>query len=193
MIENESINQVNFRTMLSCMSLPTSIGILECSFEDKENPLVSLLLCAQLLLDAEVSFFVSDNISRDVAKEMVAKTKAIVSTEESADYLFLMKEDSTSKINRAKKGTMESPEKGATCLIYVKEISQEPSSFVLTGPGIEDFSFFPLIEDFNLIEFSHTFAKVNCEFPMGIDFIFIDSLRQIFCLPRTTKIERKVQ
>jgi len=193
MIENESINQVNFRIMLSCMSLPSSIGILECPFEDKKNPFASLYFFAQLLLDPEVSFFVSGESSSDISSKIVTTTKATISTNESADYLFLSNEDISVEINRAKKGTMESPEEGATCLIFIKEISHEPSSFLLTGPGIEDFSFFPLMEGFNLIEFSRTFAKVNCEFPMGIDFIFIDSLRQIFCIPRTTKIERKVQ
>ncbi|MCE5223003.1 phosphonate C-P lyase system protein PhnH [bacterium] len=192
MIENKSFNQLNFRTLLNCMSLPGTIGILECDPEDKKNPLVSLYLCAQVLLDPEVSFFVSGIGLDNVSKEIATTTKAFLSTNESADYLFLLNEDLPTKIERAKKGSMESPEKGATCLIYIPTISQEPSSYVLTGPGIENFTLFPTIEHLNMPMFYQAFAKVNSEFPLGIDFIFIDSWLQIFCIPRTVKMKRKV-
>jgi alpha-D-ribose 1-methylphosphonate 5-triphosphate synthase subunit PhnH len=191
MIESETTNQFNFRIILNCMSFPATINTLKCPEEYKQNPLASIYLCAQLLLDPEVSFWVSGEILKEVTQEIVFKTKAYLSTNESADYLFLTTDDVSNKIIQAKKGTMESPEEGATCLIYVPEITHERSSTILKGPGIKTFAQFPILKDFNLVEFTQTFANINNEFPKGIDFIFIDSLHQIFCIPRTVKIERK--
>jgi len=187
--------QKAYRKLLVCMSRPGSIENLEEESEKIHidiNLFNSTLTLMFMLLDSEVSFKIvskdEGKISKVVQQLTYAKSKNI----EEADFIFILEDADKDMLGEvlidAKVGDLVNPHKSATVIIETNKISNE-KKFSLQGPGIKNENYIDLQLDKTWLD---KFYEKNIEFPMGIDIIFTDKNSNITCLPRTTKILRKV-
>lgn len=187
--------QTAYRKLLICMSRPGSIESIE---EESEKIHIdikffnSTLVLMFMLLDSEVSFKIvsqdEDEISKFVRQLTYSKSKNI----EEADFIFILENADKDMLEEvlidAKAGDLINPHESATVIVETNRISDE-KKFILKGPGIKDENHIDLQLDETWLE---KLYKKNIEFPMGIDIIFTDKNSNITCLPRTTKVLRKV-
>ncbi len=187
--------QTAYRKLLICMSRPGSIESIEEESEKLHIDIKffnSTLVLMFMLLDSEVSFKIvsqdKDEISKFVRQLTYSKSKNI----EEADFIFILENADKDMLEEvltdAKAGNLINPHESATVIVETNRISDE-KKFILKGPGIKDESHIDLQLDETWLE---KLYKNNIEFPMGIDIIFTDKNSNITCLPRTTKVLRKV-
>jgi len=183
-----------YRQVLQTMSRPGHIeNIREIT---KKNTISapcysSTIILAMTLLDAEVSFHVVGKKALELAKHIAELTLAQQKTAQDADYLFItsdaQEETIKNVILQTKAGTLLNPQASATIILETKQITNE-GSLCLSGPGIED-------TESLYIAGAHAWLEerdvVNKEYPLGIDFIFVDEEDNVVSLPRTTKIENR--
>ncbi len=180
-----------FRVVLDCMARPGSIGCLALMSEKADAGLPmpqAFEVLMHLLLDTEVSFSVCSQHSEALKMGIHQHTYARGGALEDADYIFITRDSGPDilpeVLRRAKKGTLPDPHISATIIAEVEQIRQG-EGLVLRGPGI--------FQELHLtIEGSekwvHARAQANCEYPLGIDLILVDSDNRVICLPRTTQI-----
>lgn len=174
-IDVDAINRTNFRNCLEALSRPgTLYGIM---------PLFGsgLLGMASVFLYSEVGYHCSDTLDFEI---VAALTGAGEKSVEKAEYLFSEKAD-LGLLQRAKVGSGESPEGGAT-IIFGCETMDSGVPVVLSGPGIDGLKTVFLPVDRFLID---CFLEKNREFPLGVDLFLVDPTNRIMGLPRTVKIE----
>lgn len=166
--------------------LAEEVALLE---EDGKNDCpASFLLLALTLFDQEVTFTVmsqkAESISRIINQFTYAKPVAVTE----ADYILILQdaeEGALQKaIEQAKSGTLRNPHTSATLLVEVEEVTNN-QTWQLKGPGIRTTTFIDVKTNEQWFELRKT---KNREYPLGIDFIFIDQQHQLLSLPRTTQI-----
>jgi len=187
--------QTAYRKLLICMSKP---GNIESIAEESEKIHIdikffnSTLVLMFMLLDSEVSFKIVSQDEVEISKFVRQLTYSKSKNMEEADFIFIL--DNADKdmlgevLTDAKAGNLINPHKSATVIVETNKISDE-EKFLLKGPGIKDENHINLQLDENWLE---KLYKKNIEFPMGLDIIFTDKNSNITCLPRTTKVLRKV-
>ncbi len=174
-IDIEKINRVNYRSCLTALSQPGKICSLLPLFDS------GLQAMASLLLYSEVSYHYEGELDfRVVAALTGAKAQPI----DSADYLFFDR-PSVPVLQRAKTGTAENPESGASLLFRCNNLNAG-NRVVLSGPGIDGSFATQLPAD---TEFIDCLQEINATFPTGLDLFFVDGENRIIGLPRTTRIE----
>ncbi len=179
------VTQRTFRILLQAMSHPGRTYALPA---EGRKPGWQLVL--QTLLDPEVSFTVLGNDQPGWEKEIRQLTRCPASGVAQADFLIAPEGDSHGELGKAKRGTLEYPDTGATVIYLVESLKDqggEEPVLILRGPGIQE-AIAPVIQGLNRQEFLDL-QEINREFPLGIDGIFIDRLNRIMCLPRSTQIE----
>ena len=84
-------------------------------------------------------------------------------------------------------GDLLDPQKGATFIVECDDI-RNTNGFTLKGPGIKDENAIEI----DGIEKEWMDVRNMCceEYPLGIDFIFVDKQNNCVVLPRTTRITR---
>jgi alpha-D-ribose 1-methylphosphonate 5-triphosphate synthase subunit PhnH len=118
------------------------------------------------------------------------------------DGLEAFSGESNGEILKAKRGTLEYPDTGATVIYSICSLSQIPPypplvkggirgdlRLTLKGPGING-EISPFLSGVSKREFLYL-KEINSEYPLGIDSVFIDSANRIMCIPRSTTIEVK--
>lgn len=182
--------QAAYRKTVNAISRPGLI----CNIKDQAdkvdveigclNPTVVL---AFMLLDTEVTFKVISKSEAGVTQFM-SLTYAKATETERADFVFILKDASAEDVERALRatypGNLVDPHKSATIIIEVDSLTTE-KDMILTGPGVEKENYIKIKTAFNWEELR---AEKNFEYPLGVDFIFIDSEGNLMCLPRTTRI-----
>lgn len=187
--------QKSYRKLLTCMSRPGSIE----SLRDESNKshidikiYDSTLVLMFILLDSEVSFKIVSQYEGEISKVVQQLTYSKSKNVEEADFVFILEDADKDMLGEgityAKAGNLINPHESATVIIETNKISNE-RNFILKGPGIKDENYIDLQLNETWLEKLH---KKNIEFPMGIDMIFTDKNSNITCLPRTTKVLRKV-
>ncbi len=196
------ITQKTFRALLQAMSHPGRVYQLEQKTEvrsqitDKYN-LFSVL---QTLLDHEVGFCVIGKEKEYLKSNISELTGCPVKDISDADFIIVSDGESNGEILKAKKGSLEYPDTGATVIYSIRSLSQIPPypplvkggirgdlKLTLKGPGINgEISLF--LVGVSKKEF-HYLKEINSEYPLGIDSVFIDSANRIMCIPRSTRIE----
>ncbi len=194
-------NQNTYRIILQSMCHPGKVYQLFCECSDRFE-LESLLPCPispeglfsvlLTLMDNEVSFFIYGDEAVHMEVAISETTGSTVAGIASADFIIIPGGKSWGELLKAKRGSVEYPDTGATAIFVIDTIENRKNgknNVVLKGPGIEDcieMSAGPLLKD----EFS-CIKRVNAEFPLGIDCIFVDKSDRIMCIPRSTVIEVK--
>jgi len=176
-------SQKIYRRILEAISNPgQTVSIQDCA--DKlygDHP--AFLAVAMALLDNEVSFHVSGNSS--LADEITSLVHAKQERVEAADFIFVCDlRNMKFVINNAKYGTHCDPHKSA--IVIIQNDSESSVHQTLSGPGIngrvELFST-QAIKDALLIR-----ERLNHEYPLGIDFLFISSAGALQAVPRLVKV-----
>jgi alpha-D-ribose 1-methylphosphonate 5-triphosphate synthase subunit PhnH len=182
-IEEFIIMQQNFRTLLSAMSHPGKVYRLDDAFVD---PLMAVI---RTLIDQEVSFCV---VGEDTGLPQLIQERTLSPLVEigEADFVIIPEGGSFGGIYKAKRGTPEYPDQGATIIYKVEALgggANGKASVALTGPGIES-EIRPVVKGLISGEFVDI-ADVNSEFPLGVDCIFVDNAYRVMCIPRSTRVE----
>jgi alpha-D-ribose 1-methylphosphonate 5-triphosphate synthase subunit PhnH len=136
------------------------------------------------------------------AKAGIQRIRELDSRLHGNDGLEAFSGESNGEILKAKRGTLEYPDTGATVIYSICSLSQIPPSpplvkggirgdlkLTLKGPGING-EISPFLSGVSKREFLYL-KEINSEYPLGIDSVFIDSANRIMCIPRSTRIEVK--
>jgi len=143
------------------------------------------------LLDFEVGFAVSTSNKKQkekIEEYFIINTGSRLKNLESADFILALRE--LPQLERIKKGSLEYPDQGATVIRVIEEIGEnlkrDSLILTLTGPGINGKKTVSLrrVKKEEIMKI----VKVNEEFPLRIDFLFVDKKDKFFALPRSTKI-----
>ncbi|SMC27055.1 alpha-D-ribose 1-methylphosphonate 5-triphosphate synthase subunit PhnH [Clostridium acidisoli DSM 12555] len=184
-----------YRKLLVCMSRPgniESLGEESNKVHIDANIFNSTLVLMFILLDSEVSFKVVSKYEDKISKIVQSLTYSTPTNIEEADFIFLLEDQEENSlkqiITKSKIGDLINPHKSATIIVETSKIDYE-KKLLLKGPGIKTETYIDLKLEQMCIE---ELCKKNIEFPMGIDMIFVDKNSNITCLPRTTKVLRKV-
>lgn len=196
LIENNCLaTQRTFRTLLQAMSRPGMVYNIGDSISDSPvHPFThsSLMLVLRTLLNHEVTFSIIGQNENELDAIIRSTTGSCSTDLEKADFVVVPSGDSRAAILRAKRGSLEYPDTGAT-LIYNAEfpIDGNPgkTGIVLKGPGIEDEVSLPVNR--HVAGELKYLKEINSEFPLGVDSIFVDRPGRVMCIPRSTKIEVK--
>lgn len=186
--------QKAYRKVISSMSRPGTMNILkdECEILDLGvNINKGVLLLMLMLLDREVTYSIECENKNAYVKEITQLTYSKCVKIENADFLFVLKDAvenvGYAALEKTKIGTLIDPQKSTT-VIYEIDNFDNNNIFNLKGPGING-------EVEVSINLSNELLRIRemktIEYPLGIDFIFIDSKYRIICIPRTTVISVK--
>lgn len=181
--------QILFRTLLDCMARPGKIGRikpatcgLNCCFNDY------VLGVAVTLLDQEVTFHIFKDRHNSSAQLQIYTLSRHRNIEE-CDYLLVDGKENFD-IQRLKKGSLKFPDESATVICQVSQLSKEPLfrpgavKLQLYGPGIQNKQ--TLYVDGLNEQILKPWQNCNREFPLELDWIFVDQSGWICCIPRST-------
>ncbi len=149
-----------------------------------------LMLVLLTLLDHEVTFFLLGDCANDMEEKIFELTRSAVSDIASADFIIIPDGKSGGELLKAKRGSLDYPDAGATVIYVVDSIGDRcngKSHILLKGPGIKDG-----LEIFvrgSVKDELLCIREANAEFPLGVDCIFIDKSDRMMCIPRSTMIE----
>jgi len=185
-------SQKIFRVLLDAFARPGKINkITDLKIKPPLNVSKAALEIFFTLLDLEVGFYVwcfDEQKRRKIEEYIVLNTGSNPRDLESADFVLALND--LSELKKVKKGGLEYPEQGATVVRVVEEIGENLEgnflTLTLTGPGINGKKTVSLrgVKREEIIEI----IEVNKDFPLGIDFLFVDKKDKILALPRSTKI-----
>ena len=184
-----------YRKTLNCMARP---GTIDC-IQEESNKLdidvnfnKSTMVLMLMLLDGEVSYKIISRREEEITKSVNQMTFVNHSQTVDADFIFILSDATPEEINAtirdSKIGDLLNPHKSATIIFEAESLSKE-QEFILKGPGIEEVSYARIQAKGNWLEERD---KVNTEYQVGIDIIFIDEASNIMCIPRTTQVSKQV-
>ena len=185
-------SQQIFRLLLDAMARPGKINRLPRPLPAPAGISGYTAAVAFTLLDGEVTFAALGADQAAWSSYLISNIRAVPAGVEHADFIIAPGERANAEVGGARRGTLLFPERGATVLFTVETIADDsPAALVLSGPGIRGTAGLTVagIAPANL----ELLAGANSEYPLGIDAIFIGRDGALACLPRSTKIERKVK
>jgi alpha-D-ribose 1-methylphosphonate 5-triphosphate synthase subunit PhnH len=150
-----------------------------------------IVLVGQTLLDHEVEFCIIQNDKNRLFNEQQASINgARVSEIEKADFIFIESEKSNGEIIKAKRGSLEYPDEGATAIYHIPFLKLSQSvNYMLSGPGIPDDWMYGIEGlDNNELMLLH---EINLEYPLGIDAMFVTPDGSLVSIPRSVRIKRR--
>ncbi|GMA60437.1 phosphonate C-P lyase system protein PhnH [Alicyclobacillus fastidiosus] len=193
--EQESATQELFRTLLDCMSRPGKIAKLAPSNGVLEIDLTPYVVSVALtLLDQEVTFqIVHDKGSSSSTLQVY--TMASLAPLNQCDFVFMHGTDSVD-VCGLKRGVLAYPDESATVVCSVNQLSDSKlyqsgtTKLTLSGPGIKDQCqlFLDGIDE----QLLSLWQRANQEYPLGIDWIFVDEMGNVCCIPRSTQFAWEV-
>lgn len=186
-MENVHFTQRTFRTLLNCFARPGTVGQLEhrYSVAGLYTETVTVIFS---LIDSEVSFqTVGEQI--EINQQIRALSGGQIKPEHMADFVIVphsaTEQQQLDTISSAKIGDLVDPQKSATIIVEIDETTPA-IPIELTGPGIEEAEVIKMNISKELLALRDS---KNKEFPLGVDFIFIERSGHVIALPRTTKVK----
>jgi alpha-D-ribose 1-methylphosphonate 5-triphosphate synthase subunit PhnH len=193
-------SQKVFKSLMETFTFPGKVVRLPLIPLSSPQPELGYVMEALLtLLDLEVSFCVCGSKPEEteaVRQYIHINTGSIEKVITEADYILFLDSQSQGRLNQAKSGSLESPNKAATAFYLVKDISEGTTpirnagvSVSVTGPGIRD------SRDITLegVEPSEvdSWIENRSEYPLGVDIYFISPKGYLCGLPRSVRISKK--
>jgi len=185
----ESYTQKTFKTLMQTMSRPGTVQQLD--LREGDAPYMPILLT---LLDNEVTFAIQgdansegiiEDIKDNIIDGIILATGSKQTSVEQADFILVT--DGTNVADKAKRGDLRYPDKGATIIYQVNSLNGSDLPIRLKGPGIPGERVLT-VDGFCQEEIVNVKAA-NQDFPMGVDLILVDSEARVSCIPRTTRTE----
>lgn len=176
--------QMVFRELMTAMSRPGQIcgaGVLG------GDPLMDVL---NVLLDHEVSFCVAGGDEQGLEQRIKAGTGSRQEDITGADFIIAAGGDTGIELDKAKTGTPEYPDRGATVIYYIGvNVGKEGVKYEIRGPGVAPGSgpVDPLIPGDDIKKL----AEINSGYPLGLDVIVVMEKGGLMCMPRSLKIVMK--
>jgi alpha-D-ribose 1-methylphosphonate 5-triphosphate synthase subunit PhnH len=192
--------QFIYRQLLDAFARPGQIGSLE-SVSSKLvslSPLQAMVTCFALtLFDGEVGFCLEMDSQEGLEAYVRQMTFSRIEPASKADYVMTQGGMPVERIQallaQLKKGTLLRPEDGATVFIRVDELASEAcpegSCLTLTGPGIRA-SRTLCVQGLPKAWIEER-ARINAEYPLGIDMVLFTESGKLTALPRTTIIRQE--
>lgn len=184
-----------YRKVLNAMAKPGMIESLQKEADKVDIDIKcykSTFLIMMMLLDREVSFNVVSEKSVDVSSLISQMTYAKVKPLEEADYIFVLDDSCDEQldivIKNAKIGDLIDPNKSATIIAEFKSLNNAKvgeNKVNFSGPGIKDVQEVEISGERKWIKER---SIKNEEYPLGVDFIYVDEKNNVMCIPRTTSI-----
>lgn len=171
----EQVNRMNFRSALNALAYPGQAHRVTPLFDS------GLLALASVLLYAEVTYHYQGGHDIHLIEALTGTRPADAVL---ADYL-LSDGESSELLAKARIGTPDSPELGATLVIDCSAATWS-SKTVLAGPGIDGTRRLELPLSQELLA---DLAEKNSGFPLGVDCFLLVGRDGLIGLPRTTRIE----
>jgi len=174
-----------FRVILQAASHPGKGFALSASVThiDRQSALINML---GGLLDNEVTFSIIGDVGNTMANALAFRTGSSLAGISEADFVIASRGRTDGMLALIKRGTLEYPDKGATVVYLIDEIADKGGNVALTGPGIDGI-IKPLFSGLDDSELSGL-CKVNSEYPLGVDAMFLDAHGRVACIPRSTRI-----
>lgn len=175
-----------FRLLLDGMANPfrreSMVSICE-GFTGARYP--AALALGELLLDPEVSFSAPGEV--ELEAELHDLTGAAISAPDAADYLFVTVSSGVNAdfLAKLKSGTLDEPEKSCTVIVLLTQnalLTIQPN-----GPGIPDGAEYEIEQE--AIRLMRENYSLGIQFPCGKDFIFVSPVQELYCWPRTSRVE----
>lgn len=190
MIERSNFDEVHdvqkaYRKILDSFSRPGKVQNLKDEVNKLNEEHGSLILIALCLVDRETSFMVfnDENLRGKIKEVTYGKEK-----EKDMDFLFI-KEEENGNFNDfmeiVSEGTLIAPHKSTTIVVEVKSLEEGKETY-FEGPGIKEKVLVKCSSDLKKIIEKRD--SLECEFPTGVDFIFIDEKNKQIAIPRLIKV-----
>lgn len=178
-----------FRQLLQALSNPGTNRDIKKEAELFEGCNQSLMALGCTLLDYEQKMYVEKNPRLSEALHNLTLCRE--GTLEEADYVFLSSEMNYGSMEQVlknvKRGTYADPQQSATVLQQCVSV-EGTSKLVLSGPGIDGTKSVSVCEYVKkVIEIRE---KLDMEYPLGVDLIFVDEKGSLLGIPRLVKIEK---
>lgn len=185
--------QNTYRRLLDSMARPGKLNQIEgIEYENIGDFTNFTLGIAQTLLDQEVSYCIL-NSDKKMEKDIKILTMSNMSHIREADYLFINRYEKI-KFDHLKKGNLAYPDESTTIIHEVEEMKtqklEQSVKLELSGPGIKEKSYI-YIKGLDT-ETIDNWIQCNREYPLGVDFIFVDRMGNICGIPRSTKLKWEV-
>ena len=160
----------------------------------------SLELVVRLFVDQAVTFCVADSESDAVAAYLTSETHARRAPLRDADFVVVPAradaQTASEAVAEACRGTLVSPEKGATLLMGCARLAGVPESgevtepavhvVALQGPGVERENRFAV----DRVDWLRARDARGDEFPCGIEIVLVDPEGRIAAVPRSSSARR---
>lgn len=188
-------SQFVYRKLLNAMGQPGTVAKIQpVPFMNTEPYSPYLVGVAMTLLDQEVTFHIVGE-DKSFASYLRLYTLAKESNMEDCDYL-VVKGKADFNPSLLKRGTLAYPDRSATLLCLLDRLSDQPLEgfsvirIKLKGPGIPTER--EIYLDSLYPEVMIAWEESNQEYPLGIDWVFIDKSGNICCVPRTSELNWEV-
>jgi len=197
LLERTIETQRAFRALLQAMSHPGRTYPLfsESDRNSGQTGETGVMLVFRTLLDHEVCFSVLGAETESLEKAVSRLTGSRSAAAADADFVIVPDGKSGGAILRARRGTLEYPDSGATAIYAVKSLEGGDGSFVsaaaavLKGPGIRGEIAVAIVG--TSPEELADIKEMTSNFPLGIDCVFVDEAGMVMCIPRSTRIEAR--
>jgi alpha-D-ribose 1-methylphosphonate 5-triphosphate synthase subunit PhnH len=173
--------QETFRELMGAMARP---GRLTAITPSKAGLLTDVL---DVLLDHEVVFCVLGENKDLMEQRITATTGSMTADIGSADFVITAAKDTGDELYKAKRGSLEYPDNGAT-VIYFSVVPYENKNnqeFIFKGPGVAP-GFGPVAPGIPESELKKL-SEINSDYPLGVDVVIISG-NSLLCIPRSSKI-----
>lgn len=192
-----------FRCVLDAFAHPGTVHRLAPAPENPASPVAldaSLELVVRLFVDQAVTFCVADSESDAVAAYLTSETHARRVSLRDADFVVVPARADAQTVYEAVaeacRGTLVSPEKGATVLVGCARLADAPESgevsqpavhvVALQGPGVERENRFAV----DRVDWLRARDARGDEFPCGIEIVLVDPEGRIVAVPRSSSARR---
>lgn len=191
-----------FRTVLDAFAHPGTVHEMVPGSENPTRPAsldASLELLARLFVDQAVTFSVADTEADAAACYLTSETHARRVALRDADFVVVPAradvQTACEAVAEACRGTLLSPEKGATVLMGCARLADVPEDgsvtepavhvVALRGPGVEDVNRFAV----DRADWVRAREARGDEFPCGIEIVLVDPAGHIVAVPRSSRAE----
>ncbi len=176
-------SQQMFRKILKAMSNPLVKVDISKEVDKISGNYPTQLSVALTLVDNETTFctFANKELDEDILSFTLSKKVSC----NIADFIFANSEEELLQaVETAKCGTLLNPHKSAT--IVVKIPTEKDCSLTMYGAGIKDT--ISLETNSYVKKAIEKRDEMYFEYPTGLDFIFINDNKELFAIPRLTRL-----
>lgn len=175
----------SFRVLLQAFARPGTVRYLHPDCRDGDD---AVGIVADCLLDAECTIGAASG-ERDDAAALLARRTGCRCTDAAVADFVLAGPGVGAALATLRTGVPDYPDRGATVVYRVEEISAEGGDWLWRGPGIPECAA-PRIAGLDGGELA-MLREINSAYPLGLDALFVAAAGAILAMPRSTRLERK--